>query len=65
MAKQASINPTPEQSALRNIGRIRTLKLAIEKNQARGNVDKVADLQAELDRRMVEIDALRAELDTI
>ena len=65
MANQSVVNPTQDQLVLRNIGRIKTLRAAIEKNTARGNVEKVADLQAELDRRMVQVDAIKAELDAL
>lgn len=65
MPNRATINPTAEQSAMRNIGRIRTLRAAIAKNTARGNAEKVADLQVELDRRLSEVAALKAELDAL
>jgi hypothetical protein len=65
MPYQASINATPEQKALRNVARIKTLRGAIEKHTARGNTEKVAELQAEHDRRMEEIKALRAELESL
>lgn len=58
----ATINPTPEQRAVRNVGRIKTLRLAIAKAQAKGNTEKVASLQAEYDRRMAEVQDLRASL---
>lgn len=65
MPHQASINPTAEQKALRNIARIKTLRGAVEKHTARGNTEKVAELQAEHDRRMAEVAALKAELDAL
>jgi hypothetical protein len=65
MANSATVNPTADQAILRNIGRIKTLRAAIEKNTARDNPDKVASLQQELDRRMAEVDAIKAELDAL
>lgn len=65
MPNRATINPTPEQAAMRNIGRIRTLRAAIEKHTDRGNSEKVAELQSELDRRLTEVAALKAELDSL
>ena len=59
---QATINPTPEQKAIRNVARIKTLREAIAKAQAKGNAERVASLQAELDRRMSEVEELRAAL---
>lgn len=65
MAEQAAINPGPQAQALRNVGRIKTLRAAIEKAQGKGQDERVASLQEELDRRMAEVDALRAELDSL
>ena len=65
MANQASINPTEGQRVLRNIGRVKTLKEAIAKNQARGNTEKVASLQEELDRRMAELNEVKAAMEDL
>ena len=65
MPNQATINPSADQSAIRNIARIRTLKAAIEKATARGNSERVAELTTELNRRMADVEALKAELDTL
>ena len=62
---QATINPGAEGMALRNVGRIKTLRAAIEKAQARGQAERAGSLQGELDRRMTEVNALRAELDSL
>jgi hypothetical protein len=65
MAK-ALINPTPAEKAGRNMQRIRDLReIHIPKAQAKGNTERVASLQAELDRRLEEVRALKAELDAI
>lgn len=58
----AGINATPEQKALRSVGRIKTLRLAIEKAQSRNQADRVASLTEELDRRLVEVEELKAAL---
>lgn len=60
---QAAINAGPEAKALRNIGRIKTLKLAIDKRKGRG-LD-VASYQDELARRLLEVNALKAALASI
>ena len=65
MAK-ALINPTPAEKAGRNVQRIRDLReIHIPKAEARGNAERVARLQAELERRFEEVRALRAELEAI
>ena len=65
MAK-ALINPNPAEKAGRNVQRIRDLRqIHIPKAEAMGNTNRVASLQAELDRRLGEVRALRAELDAI
>jgi hypothetical protein len=58
----AGINATPEQKALRSVGRIKTLRLAIEKAQSRGQAERVASLTEELDRRLAEVEELKAAL---
>lgn len=65
MANKAVINPTADQAAIRSISRVKTLRAAIAKNQARGNAEKVSSLQAELDRRLVELGALKELLDKL
>lgn len=65
MANQAFINPSEGQRVLRNIGRVKTLKDAIAKNIERGNSEKVASLQEELDRRMAELGEIKAALDSL
>lgn len=65
MANTASINPNEGQQILRNIGRIKTLRDAIEKHTARGNADKVASLQEELDRRMGELNHIKGLLENL
>jgi len=61
MANQATINPTTEQKALRNIERYKKLvTLIIPKRVAKGL--PVESYQAEADRRKGEIEALKAAL---
>ncbi len=63
---KAAINPGPEARALRNIGRIKTLRTAINKAESRGNAKKKASLQEELNRRLEEVRVLKeaiAEVD--
>jgi hypothetical protein len=57
---KASINAGPEAKALRNIGRIKTLRLAINKRTAKG-LD-VESYREELDRRLKEARSLKAAL---
>jgi hypothetical protein len=65
MSGKATINATPEQRALRNVSRIKTLKQAIEKAKTRGQKDRVTSLKSELDRRLVEVRELRAALESV
>lgn len=62
MANQAAINATPDRKALRNVGRIKTLRQAIERAKTK---ERKASLQAELDRRLSEVQALREALDSV
>ena len=62
---KATINPNSGQMASRHIGRVKTLRMAIEKAKSRKQTERVADLKAELDRRMADIKALKAELDNL
>ena len=62
MANQAIINATPEQKAVRNVGRIKTLRAAIEKATDRKQAKRVKSLQKELDRRMSEVKAMKEAL---
>jgi hypothetical protein len=65
MAK-ALINPSPAEKAGRNMQRIKDLRdVHIPRAEANGNTERAASLQAELDRRLEEVRALRAELDAI
>lgn len=59
MANQAIINPTSDQKAIRNVERIKTLRDAIARAKT---AERVASLQAELDRRMAEVASLKAAL---
>ena len=61
----ANINASPSQHVLRHIGRIKTLKGAIDKAIARGNQERVDSLQAEYDRRMVAVNEIKADLDSL
>lgn len=61
----AAINATPDQKAMRNIGRVKTLRSAIEKAEKKGQKDRVKSLNEELSRRMGEIQALKAALEEI
>lgn len=62
MAHAATINATPEQSVVRNIGRIKRLRMALEKTQTE---ERRQSLTAEHDRLMAEIQAFKAEIDTL
>lgn len=59
---RGQINPTKAQMTGRHVGRINTLRGAIEKATARGNAERVASLQDELDRRLAEVEEIKAEL---
>ena len=59
---KAMINPSPAQRLERDINRIKTLNLAIEKAQSRNNTEKLASLQEELERRQARVDAVKALL---
>ncbi|PCI54140.1 MAG: hypothetical protein COB36_10640 [Alphaproteobacteria bacterium] len=61
---KGTINASPEVKALRNVGRIKTLRLNIAKRKSRGM--DVASREEELSRRLAEVQALKdalAELD--
>lgn len=62
MANQADINATPDKKALRNVGRIHTLRQALEKAKT---PERRESLQAELDRRLAEVQSLREALDSV
>lgn len=62
---KGTINPTKMQMTHRHVGRIGRLKSSIAKAKARGNNEKVASLQAELDRRLAEVADIKAELDNL
>jgi len=55
----AEINPPPTSRAIRNVERIKRLRLAIERTESE---DRKSSLQAELDRRLSEAEALKAAL---
>lgn len=57
----ASINSPP--TVERHVGRIARLREAIAKHEGKGSADKVAELQAELDRRVADLTALRDAID--
>jgi hypothetical protein len=61
MAK-ATTKPTSSTLLERNINRINTLKQAIAKAEAKGNDDRVASLQSEMDRRTARIEDVKAML---
>lgn len=65
MASQAAINASPDVKVVRNIGRIKTLRDAIAKAEAKGDSDRVASLKEEHDRRLAELTAIKAELDSL
>lgn len=65
MANPAIINPNRGQRATRAMGRIKTLRIAIEDAQAKNKPERVASLQAELDKLLSDIAALKAELESI
>ena len=62
---KGSVNPSPAQLAVRNAGRIPTLRAALAKAESRGQTDRVADLQAELDRRLGEIAGIQKALNKL
>ena len=57
----ASINSPP--TVERHVGRIGRLREAIARHDGKGSTDKVAELQAELDRRVAELTELRTAID--
>jgi hypothetical protein len=57
----ASINSAP--TIERHASRIIRLREAIARHDGKGNADKVAELQAELDRRVAELTELRTAID--
>jgi hypothetical protein len=63
MANQATVNPTSEQQAFRTVGRIKTLRLVIAKRKKKGK--DVASYEAELNRRLEEVNALKAALSEV
>ncbi len=60
---KALINPTSSQQLARDHGRIQTLRVAIEKAQAKGNAQKAASLQEELATKLERVKAALADLD--
>lgn len=65
MPHTAVINPSRDQQMVRSISRIKRLRLSIERASTTGNEEKLASLQAELDRRMEGVTAFKAELDSL
>ena len=59
----AAINASPKQREIRHIGRIKTLRLAIEKAKGRKQKDRVKSLQDEMERRVTELKDNRASID--
>ena len=62
---KAVINANPSQSIERHVGRIPVLRSAIEEATLKGQHERVASLQAELDRRIAEVNNTKALLDTL
>lgn len=63
MAKQASINATPEAKALRSIGRVRSLKEIIERRKKKGYpIDSYVE---EMNRRMAELNQLKDQINDL
>lgn len=62
---KAAINPSAAQMAPRHVGRIKTLRAAIEKAKSRGQSERAASLKEELSRRLAEIQTIKAELDSL
>lgn len=65
MRSQAAINPTRDQVMTRNIGRVSSLRLAIQKANARGQTARVDALNAELSRRLTALSEFRTQLDAV
>jgi transposase-like protein len=65
MAHETTINANPQQKALRNVGRINTLREWLADAERRKGTDrkrpvaKVKSMQAELDRRLDEAQQMR------
>jgi hypothetical protein len=55
---QATINPTSEAQAMRDVERIKTLRIALAK--AKG--ERAESLQVELDRRLERVRSMKAAL---
>ena len=62
MATKGLINPTKEQMIPRYMGRIRTLRAAIEKAEARGNQERVNSLREELTLKIQLLKEAQAEI---
>lgn len=60
---RAQINAEGVLLLPRHLGRIKTLRAAIEKATSRGQTDRIASLQAELDRRLQSLQDIKAELE--
>lgn len=68
---KAGINASPEQKALRSVGRIKTLEAWLKEAAQCEGTDRAKDpakvvrVQAEIDRRKAEIAELKAALDSV
>lgn len=62
---KAMINPNDGQMIARHAGRIKTLRIAIEKASAKGDADRVSALQSELDDRLAAVNEFKAQLDKL
>lgn len=60
---KAAINATAEQKALRNIGRIKTLRAAIEKRETKGLPTE--SYEEELNRRLGELGSLKDQINDL
>ena len=65
MKSQAIINTSGVQLILRNVGRIATLKKAIIKALEKSDQTRATTLQAELDRRLIEVESIKQAIDAL
>ena len=59
----AAINASPAQQVQRDIGRIATLKAAIDKAEGKKQKDRVKALRAEIDRRIGNLQKAKTDID--
>ena len=57
-----ALSPATRSTADFDAGKVKAVRAAIEKANARGNTAKAAEAQAELDRRLVEVAEFKARL---